>query len=69
MVQCENEYIVTLADGTEITSDSVVLALGPTGTPVVPPKICGVPRDQLIPWNRMQENLKPCHKVVLVVGE
>mmetsp|Transcript_14442 Transcript_14442/g.34820 ORF Transcript_14442/g.34820 Transcript_14442/m.34820 type:complete len:486 (-) Transcript_14442:52-1509(-) len=68
LIQHENEYIVTLADGTEITSESVVMALGPTGTPVIPPKICDVPRDQLIPWNRMQENLKSCHEVVLVVG-
>lgn len=69
LIQRESEYIVTLADGTEIITDSVVLALGPTGTPIVPPKIREVPRDQLIPWNRMEENLKLCHDMVLVIGE
>ena len=66
--ESSTEYTVTLADGTEITATSVVLALGPTGTPVVPTKISSVPCDQLIPWNRMQEKLQPHHKKVLVVG-
>ncbi|KAL7533690.1 hypothetical protein ACHAXR_008539 [Thalassiosira sp. AJA248-18] len=65
----DSEFTVTLADGTEITATSVVLALGPTGTPVIPTKICSnVPKDQLIPWHRMKEKLQPHHEVVLVVG-
>jgi len=61
-------YTVTLADGTEITSSYVVLALGPIGAPIIPPKICNVPKGQLISWNRMQENVQPHHADVLVVG-
>ena len=67
-------YIVTLADGTEISATSVVLALGPTGTPVIPAGIANVPHDQLIPWRLMNEKLPESshrhhhHKSVLVVG-
>ena len=62
-------YIVTLADGTEIYATSVVLALGPTGTPVIPAGIANVPNDKLvIPWRLMNEKLESHHKSVLVVG-
>jgi len=65
---CKEGYTLTLSDGTEITCKAVVLALGPTGKPIVPSKICNVPNDQLIPWNQMRERLMPKHEVVLVVG-
>ena len=61
-------YPVTLSDDTQISCSAVVLAVGPIGTPVVPSKICNAPKDKLIPWNCMKENLKPQHEVVLVVG-
>ena len=64
----EEGYTLTLSDGTEITCSAVVLALGPVGKLVVPPKMCNVPKEKLIPWNYMKENLKPKHEVVLVVG-
>jgi len=56
-------YTVTLADGTEITSSYVVLALGPIGTPIMPSKICNVPKGQLISWKRMQKDIQPHHVV------
>ena len=65
---CNEGYTLTLSDGTEITCKAVVLALGPTGKPVIPSKICNVPNDQLIPWNQMKERLMSKHEVVLVVG-
>ena len=65
---CKEGYTLTLSDGTEITCKAVVLALGPTGKPIIPSKICNVPNDQLIPWNQMNERLMPKHEVVLVVG-
>ena len=61
-------FSVTLADGTEIVSTSVVLALGPVGNPVKPPMIRDVPEHKVISWKTMQEKLKPSHEVVLVVG-
>ena len=61
-------YTVTLSDGSEINCNSVVLALGPTGTPVTPAKLCNVPKDRLIQWPKMKEHLKSHHKRVLVVG-
>ncbi|KAK1736822.1 FAD-NAD(P)-binding protein [Skeletonema marinoi] len=64
----DTSYTVTLADGSEITCKSVVLALGPTGTPVTPTKLCHVPKERLIQWPRMKEHLKSHHKRVLVVG-
>ena len=64
----ESYYTVTLADGSEITCKYVVLALGPTGTPVTPSKLCNVPKDRLIQWPRMKEHLNSHHKRVLVVG-
>lgn len=64
----KSEYTIELADGTEIISTSVVLALGPTGTAVVPPGILSVPRDQHISWKHMQEQLQAHQEVVLVVG-
>ena len=62
------EYTVLLADGTEIISSAVVLALGPTGTPVVPPNLCNIPEDRLIRWQDMQSKLAAGHETVLVVG-
>lgn len=64
----DTSYTVTLADGSEIICKSVVLALGPTGKPVTPPKLCNAPKERLIQWNHMKEHLKPHHERVLVVG-
>ena len=63
-------YIVTLADGNKIHATSVVLALGPTGTPVIPAGIANVPSDKLIPWRLMNKKLPQLshRKSVLVVG-
>ncbi|KAL7544271.1 hypothetical protein ACHAWF_007651 [Thalassiosira exigua] len=62
------DFTVIVSDGTEITCKSVILALGPTGTAVVPSKLSDAPKDRLIAWNLMREKLKPSHEVVLVVG-
>ena len=62
------DYVVKLADGTEVVSSSVILALGPTGRVVIPEQISQVPKAQLISWKCMKNELKPNHEVVLVVG-
>ena len=64
----DTDYTVTLADGSEIDCNSVVLALGPTGRPVTPPKLVNVPEERMIQWPKMKEFLQPHHKKVLVVG-
>ncbi|KAL7480934.1 hypothetical protein ACHAW6_006605, partial [Cyclotella cf. meneghiniana] len=62
------DYVVKLADGTEVLSTSVILALGPTGRVVIPEQISQVPKAQLISWKCMTNELKPNHADVLVVG-
>lgn len=64
----DTSYTVTLCDGSEIRCNSVVLALGPTGKPVIPEALRAVPNDRIIQWDRMKEYLEPHHKRVLVVG-
>ncbi len=64
----DTSYTVTLSDGSEILCSSVVLALGPTGKPVIPEALRVVPNDRIIQWNRMKEYLEPHHKRILVVG-
>ena len=61
-------YIVRAADGTQIQAAAVVLALGQSGSAVVPKKLRCVPKHKLIMWNRMQEKLRPDHEFILVVG-
>ena len=61
-------YIVSLKDGTEILSSSVVLALGQNGMQVVPNGLVGVPKNVLMSWDRMKESLQPHHESALVVG-
>lgn len=64
----DTTYTVTLADGKEVLASSIVLALGPTGMPVIPSAISSIPIDQLFQWTDMKEKLMPHHKMVLVVG-
>lgn len=61
-------YAVKLSDGTYVESTSVILALGPTGVPVIPPGVRDVPADRLISWRQMTEKLRDGHSMVLVVG-
>eukprot|EP00804_Cyclotella_cryptica_P018221 CCRYP_005960-RA/>CCRYP_005960-RA protein AED:0.03 eAED:0.03 QI:75/1/1/1/1/1/3/59/463 len=64
----EGDYVVKLANGTDVVTSSVILALGPTGRPVIPEQISQVPKAHLISWKCMIDELKPCHEIVLVVG-
>ncbi|KAL3807651.1 hypothetical protein ACHAXA_000679 [Cyclostephanos tholiformis] len=61
-------YAVKPSDGTYVESTSVILALGPTGVPVIPPGVRDVPADRLISWRHMDEKLRDGHSTVLVVG-
>ena len=61
-------YAVTLSDGTVVESTSVILALGPTGAPVIPSGIRDVPPERLVSWRDMNEKLRDDQTIVLVVG-
>lgn len=64
----EAGFLVILSDGLQIIASSVVLALGSSGTQVIPNKLTDVPKHQLISWYSMKECLQPKHESVLVVG-
>jgi lysine/ornithine N-monooxygenase len=64
----DGAFTLTLADGTELIADSIVLALGTIGNTITPSSLQNVPSRQMISWTDMKENLQPNHKKVLVVG-
>ncbi len=61
-------FIVTLADGSKIKANAVVLSLGTIGDPITPKQLEPVPKPQMFAWQQMQKNLNHSHKRVLVVG-
>ena len=64
----DDPFVITLADGSNITSNAVVLALGTTGEPVLPPLLKDVPKEKIFSWKNMKHDLQPNHDNVLVVG-